>query len=50
MSLIAMRDAVIEKYGKGSFEAGYIQFAFARRETNYFIATYEKLMSDKYRR
>ena len=44
MALINMKNEVIEKYGRDSFEAGYIQFVFARRSSDYFIRVYNDLM------
>lgn len=34
--LINMKERVIAKYGKESFEAGYIQYVFAKRSAEYF--------------
>ena len=34
--LINMKERVIAKYGKESFEAGYIQYVFAKRPAEYF--------------
>ena len=34
--LINLKNDVIAKYGEGSFEAGYIQYVFAKRPTEYF--------------
>ena len=34
--LIMMKEQVIAKYGKNSFEAGYIQYVFAKRPAEYF--------------
>lgn len=34
--LIKMKEQVIAKYGRDSFEAGYIQHVFANRPTDYF--------------
>lgn len=34
--LINMKEQVIAKYGRESFEAGYIQHVFAKRPTDYF--------------
>ena len=34
--LINLKDDVIAKYGVGSFEAGYIQYVFAKRPADYF--------------
>ena len=44
MALINMKNEVIAKYGENSFEAGYIQFVFARRPSDYFIKVYQDLM------
>ena len=45
MAIIKMRDEVIAAYGKDSYEAGYIQYVFANRETDWFITVYNELMS-----
>ena len=34
--LINLKNEVIAKYGVGSFEAGYIQYVFAKRPADYF--------------
>ena len=34
--LTIMKEQVIAKYGRNSFEAGYIQHVFARRPAEYF--------------
>lgn len=44
MSAITMRDAIIRKYGKDSFEAGYIQWVFSRRSTETLWTVYKKLI------
>lgn len=43
--LINMKERVIAKYGKGSFEAGYIQHVFANRSTEYFKRVCADLLS-----
>ena len=44
MSLINMKDEVINKFGKDSFEAGYIQHCFSYRGTDFFIEVYDRMM------
>ena len=34
--LTIMKEQIIAKYGRNSFEAGYIQHVFARRPAEYF--------------
>jgi len=46
MSAISMRDAIIRKYGKDSFEAGYIQWVFSRRSTETLWSVYKDLISE----
>lgn len=47
MSLVAMRDKVIEKYGKDSYQAGYIQYCFSHHETPWFLRVYWELMGER---
>lgn len=42
--LMEMKQEVINKYGKDSFEAGYIQHVFSRRSTEMFLRVYKELM------
>jgi hypothetical protein len=44
MSAISMRDTIIRKYGKDSFEAGYIQWVFSRRSTETLWSVYKDLI------
>lgn len=44
MTAITMRDAIIRKYGKGSFEADYIQWVFSRRPTEVLWGVYKELI------
>jgi len=44
MALINMKNEVIAKYGKDSFEAGYIQYVFSKRSTETFYQVYKDLM------
>lgn len=39
-----MRDAIVEKYGKESFEAGYAQHLFADRGTEWLRRYYLTVM------
>ena len=43
MTLIQMRDEIINKYGKASFEAEYIQYCFSHHDTSMFISIYQSL-------
>lgn len=43
--LINMKERVIAKYGKESFEAGYIQYVFAKRPTEYFKRVCANILS-----
>lgn len=45
MTIITMKQEIIVKFGKDSFEAGYAQYIFSKRSTETFIAVYEKLMA-----
>lgn len=47
MSIIAMKQEIIVKFGKDSFEAGYAQYIFSKRSTEVFIHVYQKLMKEK---
>lgn len=47
MSLVAMRDEVINKYGKDSYQAGYIQYCFSHHETPWFLRVYRELMGER---
>lgn len=49
MSLIAMKEEVIKKFGEGSFEAGYIQHCYTDRDTGFFIEAYARLMNKEVR-
>lgn len=44
MSAIQMKQAVIDRYGKNSYEAGWIQFVFSRRPYDYLVRVYNDLM------
>lgn len=44
MTIITMKQEIIVKFGKDSFEAGYAQYIFSKRSTETFIAVYERLM------
>lgn len=44
MTIITMKQEIIVKFGKDSFEAGYAQYVFSKRSTETFIAVYEQLM------
>lgn len=39
-----MVQEVAERYGKDSFEAGYIQFVFSKRSDDQFFRAYRNLM------
>ncbi len=43
MSAIEMRDAIISKYGKDSFEGGYIQYVFSHHSTKFLESVYNDL-------
>ena len=43
--LISLKERVIAKYGRESFEAGYIQYVFAKRSTEYFKRVCANLLS-----
>jgi len=43
--LINLKERVIAKYGKESFEAGYIQYVFAKRSTEHFKRVCADLLS-----
>lgn len=44
--LINMKEQVIAKYGRESFEAGYIQYVFAKRPADYFKKVCIKLLEN----
>jgi len=44
MALVQMKNEVINKYGKDSYEAGYIQWVFSKRSTECFLRIYHQLM------
>ena len=44
MALVQMKNEVINKYGENSYEAGYIQWIFSKRSTEYFLRVYHQLM------
>lgn len=43
-TIITMKQEIIVKFGKDSFEAGYAQYIFSKRSTETFVEVYEKLM------
>jgi hypothetical protein len=43
MALIEKKNEIINLYGKDSFEAGYIQYVFANRPSDWFEEVYEDL-------
>jgi hypothetical protein len=44
MALVNMKNEIIRKYGEDSFEAGYAQYVFANRSSEYFERVYKDLM------
>lgn len=48
MFLRALRDRVIERYGEDSHEAGFIQYVFSNRDTEYFLAVYKDYMKESF--
>jgi hypothetical protein len=44
MSAIQMKQEVINRYGEGSYEAGWFQFVFSRRPYDYLVRVYNDLM------
>jgi len=48
MATISMRNEVIKKFGKDSFEGGYIQHLFANRDAKWVEDAYKKFMAKDY--
>lgn len=44
MTAQTMRDAIVNKFGKDSWEAGYAQHLFADRGTEWLERYYQKVM------
>lgn len=47
MTIIEMKQTIIKTFGKDSFEAGYAQYVFSKRDSETFIEVYKKLMREK---
>lgn len=45
MTAKAMRDAIVEKFGKDSFEAGFAQHLFADRGIEFLQDYYKKVLT-----
>ena len=48
MATITMKNTIVRKFGKDSFEAGYIQYLFARRDASWVKSAYDKMMAVDY--
>ena len=48
MAIITMRNEIVKKFGKDSFEGGYIQHLFANRDPKWVEDAYKKFMAKGY--